>query len=222
MLMRPAIAALSLATTLAFLMSLRPVALAQDAHLPDAPHASLRNAPELESKIAELRGTLNAANRAKNAHAQAIILDHMGALYYAHADASEALAAFSQVLAIVRKFNEPATEATALCDVGASHFALGHAVEALDAYKEALPLWRSAGNKDHEAATLGDIAEVFRALHDSDEALHFDQRSLPLYIQAGNQAGEAARQEAGARLFHSGHERIRIPAKQDRRSNHAQ
>jgi tetratricopeptide (TPR) repeat protein len=178
MLSRPLVASTTLASTLILSsFTLAAQLPAQNASLPDLPRPASSLPPDAQSKMTQLRQNLKAAIEAKDTHAQSVILNSIGALYYAHRDAVDAMEAFSQVLTIVRKFSQPAAEATALCNLGSSQFALGHAEEALDAYKRALPLWRQTGNKDHEAATLGDIAEVFRALNDSDEALRLNLQS---------------------------------------------
>src|ERR1700722_101918 len=169
------------ATAIALALAISSVAFAtpvrgQDSSLPPAAGpAFMQLAPEVQVSLTGFEADLNAAIGASDLRLQALALDRIGALYYAHGNIPEALKHFQEVLPIVRKLGEKTAEATALSDIGAANFALGRSEEALDAFKQALPIWRKVGNRDHEAATLGDIGEVFRALDDPVEALHFDQ-----------------------------------------------
>src|ERR1700760_1997408 len=90
----------------------------QDSSSPSASSpVSLRLPPEVQGQIDSLRGRLQIALNAGDLQGEALLLDRIGAIYYGHANPSEALLAFTQVLAVVRKLHSPVAEATALCDI---------------------------------------------------------------------------------------------------------
>ena len=125
----------------------------------------------------------------KDARAEAIVLNHLGAHYISQNDLPAALDSFERVLKL-RK--DDSGKATALTNIGSIYALQNKPQKALESYELALDLLKSGEDRRGLASTLQKVGEARFLLNEPDKALDALNRALPIWKAITDQRSEAA------------------------------
>ncbi len=130
---------------------------------------------------------LGAAGRA----GRALALAGLGNVATALDEATVALDALQQALALRKELADPRGEAMVLHDLGRVYFDLKQYQEALQAYQAARTIQRTLQDRAGEAQTLTNLGRVYAALQETDRAQNHYLQALTLRRAVRDPQGEA-------------------------------
>lgn len=134
---------------------------------------------------------LEKARQGKNQAKEASILKKLGDLHRLHDHAEEALAIYTEELALRRTLADQANLVDALRNIGRSHVALTQYDAAATAYAEALAVAQELGDEEMQAELLSAQGEVQIKLAQYAEAQTSFEAEIKLRQSLQDQAGEA-------------------------------
>jgi DNA-binding SARP family transcriptional activator/tetratricopeptide (TPR) repeat protein len=141
---------------------------------------------------------LQAARRAGDRHAEAVVLRRLGDLHLDQSDWIQAQASFGACLPIFGELGDRHGEALALCGLGDTHREQGRLDEARACFGACLPVLREVGDRRGQAEALRSLAIISRQQGRLDDALSRLEECLRVSKGLGDPRWEAiARRSLG-------------------------
>lgn len=121
---------------------------------------------------------------------QAVALSGTGRVYADLGDATQAIALYTEALAISQEFGYWGEQAKTIGYLGEAYADLGDLHQALGFHQQALTLLIAEGNQHGAAHTLNHIGEVYANLGETQQALDYYNQALSRFHQMGDRSGE--------------------------------
>ncbi|NEO84436.1 MAG: tetratricopeptide repeat protein [Spirulina sp. SIO3F2] len=122
---------------------------------------------------------------------QAVALSGAGRVYADLGDTPQALALYTEALAISQEFGYWGDRAKTIGYLGEAYADLGNPQQALEFYNQALTLFIAEGDQYGAANTLNNIGEVYADLGETQQALEYYTQSLSRFHKMGDRRNEA-------------------------------
>jgi tetratricopeptide (TPR) repeat protein len=134
---------------------------------------------------------LDAAGRAGDRHAEALVLFDLGGAYLVRNKWPESISHLERSRALFRELGDIAQEAEALLHLGVTYRDYARYDQAVACYEEALPMSRQLGNALQEASIYHNLGLALREQGDIGTAIECFERCLPVFTRHNDNIARA-------------------------------